>query len=85
MVRENLTVRNADGLHARPAAEFARLSQTEGHVVLVSKPGGTPGRGDSILTIMALGAKAGDRIIVEVTGPEEQTLLERLKSVVSAS
>jgi phosphotransferase system HPr (HPr) family protein len=83
MVRDTVTVGIADGLHARPAAEFVRIAQSAGHTVLVSKPGTTAGRGDSILTIMALGAKRGDRIVIEVTGPDEKTLLQSLKTVVS--
>lgn len=85
MLRESVKVTTTEGLHARPAAEFARLAQTPGHSVLVCKPGGQPGRGDSILTIMSLGAKSGEQIVIEVSGPDEESLLQSLKSVVSGS
>ncbi len=82
MIREVFKVEITDGLHARPAAEFVRLAQLADHTVLVSKPGGKSSPGDSILALMSLGVQFGQQIMVEVSGPNEISLLQSLKSIV---
>lgn len=83
MVRESITIKTAEGLHARPAAEFARVAATAGHTVLINKPTGTQVRGDSILSLLSLGVKEGEKLTIQVTGPDEKTLLQSLISIVS--
>jgi hypothetical protein len=45
--------------------------------------GGKLVRGDSILSLMTLGIKQGDLLLLEVRGPNAETLLATLKSLVS--
>lgn len=85
MVRDSITIKTAEGLHARPAAEFARLAATPGHSVLINKPTGIQVRGDSILSLLSLGVKEGEKLTIQVTGPDEKTLLQSLISIVSGS
>jgi phosphotransferase system HPr (HPr) family protein len=82
MIREVAVITNQDGLHARPVAEFVRLAATEGHAVKVSRPGQEAVRGDSILSILSLGLKAGERVEITVTGPTENDLLRSLLNIV---
>mgnify|MGYP000370144153 CR=1 FL=1 len=37
MVSETVTIKSAEGLHARPAAEFVRIAAAEGHSVMIAK------------------------------------------------
>ncbi|MFM5952658.1 MAG: HPr family phosphocarrier protein [Micrococcales bacterium] len=82
MVQDVVTVGAAEGLHARPATEFAKACTGQSAVVKVSKPGFDSVRGDSVLSLMTLGAKQGDKLLIQVSGEGEETLLEQLKSIV---
>ena len=85
MVRETITIKTAEGLHARPAAEFVRIAAAADHSVLISKSNGPRVRGDSILSLLSLGVKQGEKLTIEVTGPDEDSLLQSLISVVSGA
>ena len=85
MIREIASIANKDGLHARPVADFVRQASAEGHTVRISRPGHEAVRGDSILAILSLGLKAGERVSIEVSGPDERELIQRLLNIVSAA
>jgi phosphotransferase system HPr (HPr) family protein len=85
VVKETITIKAAEGLHARPAAEFVRIAATPGHTVLIAKSNGNKVRGDSILSLLSLGVKQGEKLIIEVTGPDEESLLQSLITVVSGA
>ena len=83
MLKETVTIKNLEGLHARPASEFARIASSAGHSVLISKSNGPRVRGDSILSLLSLGVKQGEKLTIEVTGPDEVSLIQSLITVVS--
>ena len=83
MVRETVTIVGSEGLHARPAAEFVRVAALPGHSVMISKGQGPKVRGDSILSLLSLGVKQGERLTIEVSGADEDSLIQSLISVVS--
>lgn len=83
MVVETIKIDREEGLHARPAAEFVRIASTAGHIVLIAKSNGPRVRGDSILSLLSLGVKQGENLTIEVTGPNEVSLLQSLITVVS--
>lgn len=83
MVKETVTIRSAEGLHARPAAEFVRVAATPGHTVMIAKASGPKVRGDSILSLLSLGVKQGERLTIEVSGEAEDSLMQSLISIVS--
>ena len=85
MVKETITIKTAEGLHARPAAEFVRIAAAADHSVMISKSNGARVRGDSILSLLSLGVKQGEKLTIEVTGPEEDSLIQSLISVVSGA
>ena len=83
MVKETITIKTAEGLHARPAAEFVRIAASAEHSVMISKSNGAKVRGDSILSLLSLGVKQGEKLTIEVTGPDEDSLIQSLITVVS--
>jgi phosphocarrier protein len=83
MVRGQVLVSNAVGLHARPAAEFVQAATVSGHLVTVINKVGKKVSGTSILGMLSLGAKQGEILTIEVSGLEEETVLQTLVSVVS--
>jgi len=80
--KQTITIKSAEGLHARPASEFVRVSTQAGHTVMIAKGDGPRVRGDSILSLLSLGVKQGEKLVIEVSGPEEDSLIQSLISVV---
>lgn len=80
MIRREVVIRVAEGLHARPAAEFVRLCVESGVEVLVRRIDGQSSNGNSILGLLTLGLKTGDLVIIE--GPDSaETLVDDLVSL----
>lgn len=80
MYSKNTTIINASGLHARPAAVFAKQAGTyEAKVTIknVSK-GGTPVDAASMISIMMLAAKPGDEVEIAAEGADEQAAVDGL-------
>jgi phosphocarrier protein len=80
MIVREVVIRVAEGLHARPAAEFARLCTESGVDVLVRKTDGKQASGKSILAILTLGLRKGDIAIIEAPDSAE-TLVDKLVSL----
>ena len=78
MPERRVTVAIAEGLHARPAALFAQLAAAQPVRVTIRKDGGTPAAAASILAVMALGAKAGDEVVLAADGADADASLDRL-------
>ena len=83
MFKTQVTIASAEGLHARPANEFAKLAATLPGKVMVSRPGGSKVRGDSMLSLMTLGLKTGESVIIEVADESGENLLESLAKLLS--
>lgn len=78
MPERRVTVAIAEGLHARPAALFAKLSAEQPVVVTIRRPDGEPVPASSILRLMALGVRAGDDVVLAAEGHEAETTLDTL-------
>ena len=86
VVRADLTaeleVRNAIGLHARPAARFVETTRSFDADVRVAKNGGgAPVRAGSLTNLVALGARFGDTLTVTAAGPDAQAAVEALQEL----
>jgi phosphotransferase system HPr (HPr) family protein len=81
MIRKEVTIRVAEGLHARPAAEFVRLCVESGVEVLVRKSDGKSASGSSILGVLTLGLRKGDVVIIEAPD-STQALVDALVSLI---
>ncbi|MBU6143994.1 MAG: HPr family phosphocarrier protein [Acidobacteria bacterium] len=77
------TVAAAEGLHARPAADFVRAVTLSGHQVELSNSAGRVVDGSSILGVLSLAVKQGEQVHIQVSGPDSQAVLEGLIAVVS--
>ncbi|EHR52281.1 phosphotransferase system HPr (HPr) family protein [Saccharomonospora marina XMU15] len=80
-VRAELTLTNEIGLHARPAALLVRAIAGMDAVVRV-RLGDDEADGHSVLALMSLGARKGDRIGVEASGPQAAEAVDRVRALV---
>ena len=78
-VTRTVTLINADGLHARPAAEFVTLAATLGVPVTVN------GRdAASLLAIMGLGLTRGARVELSATGDGAAAAVDALATLIES-
>ena len=75
-----VTLRNALGLHARPAAVLARLVAGFDATVRVDGVDGA-----SVLELMKLGATGGRELVVHATGPEAQRAVDAVAEAVETA
>lgn len=83
MPERRVTVAIAEGLHARPAALFVQLAAAQPVPVTIRKDGGSPASAASILSIMSLGAKGGDEVVLEADGEGADSALDALETFLS--
>ncbi len=66
-----------EGLHARPAVHLAQTCvQLQSQVTISFN--GKSAAGNNALALIALGAKAGDELTVEIEGPDEEEAVEKV-------
>lgn len=82
-LRQNVTIVNKRGLHARASAKFvgAVAALPDGVQVRVAKDG-HEAAGGSILGLMMLGAAKGDNVDVIVSGDNAEDVLGNLVSLI---
>ena len=76
-----VTLRNEEGLHARPAAMFVRAAnQFASDITIVSD--GDEVNGKSIIGIMSLGLYSGQEITLQADGADETEAVEYLANFI---
>ena len=78
MLERRVTVALAEGLHARPAAMFVKLAAEQPAAVTIRKADGDPVPTSSILSVMTLGARLGDQVVLEAEGDGAESSLDAL-------
>jgi multiphosphoryl transfer protein len=74
---------NAHGLHARPAAAFARRARRHAGAVTV-ECGARSANGKSLVALMGLGTRAGDTLTIRATGPGAEDAAGQLAELVAS-
>lgn len=67
------------GIHARPAGLLVKLAQPFDSDVTIVK-GDKKGNAKSMLSVMGLGAKNGEEVIVQAEGPDEDEAIAELET-----
>lgn len=78
MPSRNATIASRIGLHARHATLFARKASAAGIPVTVGKGTGRPVNASSMLAVMALGAKCGEKVTLTAEGDGATEVLDEL-------
>ena len=81
MVKQEATIVNRLGLHARPSALLVSTASRYQSEVYFSKDD-LRVNGKSIMGVMMLAAEKGSRLLVEVEGPDEADALAALVEVI---
>lgn len=83
MSTRTVTIASSVGLHARPAALFVKAAGEAGVPVTIAKSGGTPVPANSMIAIMALGAKHGDEVVLTAEGEGADEALDLLADLLA--
>ncbi|BAI75556.1 phosphotransferase system, enzyme I (plasmid) [Azospirillum sp. B510] len=70
------------GLHARPAAAWVETARAAAGRVRV-RHGGEVADGKTLVALLQLGLRAGDRVTVSTDGPDARAALNRLRATIS--
>lgn len=79
MVSFSYKIRDAHGIHARPAGMLAKLAQEFEDTVIMLHKDGKSARLDRVLMLMGMGVKEGDEITVTAEGSREAEAAERIQ------
>ncbi len=83
MPAQTVTLPNASGLHARPAAVFAKAAAAHPCEVRVAK-GDRDANAKSTLSLLTLDCHKGDEITIVTTGDGDMAALTELVSLVES-
>ncbi len=82
LIRKKLTVKNKQGLHARPAALFVQTANKFDSRITVIRDAEAV-NGKSIMGILMLGAEKDTQIIIEVEGHDAHLAILELEKLVA--
>jgi phosphocarrier protein HPr len=66
-------VKDAEGIHARPAGELVKLVKSFKSTVKIGKAGKTAQNASKIFGVMGLGVKQGESVDFTIEGEDEET------------
>ena len=71
MKRFEHIIRAAHGIHGKPAREIVKIARRYADTAITVSCAARTVRGDTLLRLMTLGARTGDRVTVTCEGPDE--------------
>jgi phosphocarrier protein len=83
IIKKKLTVKNKQGLHARPAALFVQVANKFDSRITV-KSDKEEVNGKSIMGILMLGAEKGSAIIIEAEGEDAHLAILELEKIIGS-
>ena len=83
MPQRSVAVGSSSGLHARPASLFVQAAARQPVRVSVAREGGAAVDARSLLSVLALGARHGDTVVLSAEGPQAEDALEELATLVA--
>lgn len=83
LIKKKLTVKNAQGLHARPAALFVQIANKFDSRITVRRDDEEV-NGKSIMGILMLGAEKGSIVIIEAEGEDAASAVTELEKIITS-
>lgn len=81
MVSFEYIIKNPAGIHARPAGDISRAAQSCDSTVTITNEKGDSCPLDHLLSLMLLGVKCGEKVIVSAEGSDEEKAIEKLRRI----
>ena len=77
-IKKKITIRNPQGLHARPASIFVQIANKFESDITVKKDDETV-NGKSIMGLLVLGANQGSEVELEISGDDAERMMNELE------
>jgi phosphocarrier protein HPr len=84
MLERRVTVSNAYGIHARPAAEIVKTAARFASNIVLQKDG-LAVNGKSIMGVMMLAAECGSEVIIRADGADAGAALDALAELIAGN
>lgn len=82
MEKFSYTIKDPEGIHARPATSLVMEAKKYQASISIRK-GKDSADAKRIFSVMALGAKQGEKLAFEISGPDEKEATAAIKKVVA--
>lgn len=79
------TIKDAIGIHARPAGNLVKLIKEFSSTVTIEKAGKPPVNGTALMKIMGLGVKCGETVTFSVEGADEDAAAAAIEEFMNAN
>ena len=79
------TIKDALGIHARPAGQIAKLAKGFADSVISIEKNGNVAKASQLMKLMGLGVKNGDTVTVAVEGGNEEAAFAAMKEFFDAN
>lgn len=76
------TVKDALGIHARPAGQIAKIAKEYTETAILIEREGKAAKATALMKLMGLGVKQGDTITVKAEGPAEDAAIIALSNFI---
>ena len=76
-------IKDAEGIHARPAGELVKLAKSFAPTTITISKGVKSGNATKIFAVMGLGAKQGETVTFRIEGEGEEAAAAELEKFVS--
>ena len=83
MTQRTVVIGSRTGLHARPAALFVQAATRQPVKVTVGRDGQPPVDARSLLSVLALGARHGESVVLSAEGEGADAAVEELAGLVA--
>lgn len=83
MPQRTVAVGSRSGLHARPASLFVQAAARQPVAVTVARDGRPPVDARSLLSVLALGARHGDPVVLTAEGEGAEAAIEELAALIA--
>lgn len=87
MYQKNATLRNATGLHARPASAFLSTATKFESKLTIRRANGAPAKMDnakSMVTLLTLALACGEEVTITGDGPDEVEAVDTLTALIES-
>lgn len=81
LIEKKLTIKNEQGLHARPAAVFVQIANKYESDIIVKK-GTQEVNGKSIMGLLTLAAEKGAKLSIRANGNDAKEAIEELEKII---
>lgn len=80
---KKVIIQSEHGIHARPASQIVNYAQQSSCDIFFIKDDNRY-NAKSIMNIMGMGLRKGDEIFIEVTGPDQETVEQKLLALIES-